>query len=344
MIKHSKAPSPVSRRSFVLGAGAAVAGAALLSACGSDSSDKKGSANGGDKLVKMHLGGYPAAAFSSYKLAVEEKAFEKAGIEVSFEEFADAGALYTAYRAGRVDGGLSGIPSVANLVATGVDRKVVFGMNRTTNGILVRSDSDIASLSDIKGKKIALFGGAIGSSVNMFFSLCREFFGVNPTKDCEVQYGAPDLIAELLVRGEVDLALTLDPAGVKQVVAGSCKYIGDQGVVLEERLSIPAIAQCWDFSSKYIDENPEAVEAFKRINLDYQTRFNNDQSLWDAALKELYGISDQKILDTVYQNQKGRQIETWGDTEKDQVATLLEFLSKNGEPDFLPKIPSGLFA
>jgi hypothetical protein len=50
------------------------------------------------------------------------------------------------------------------------------------------------------------------------------------------------------------------------------------------------------------------------------------------------------VLDTIWNNQKGRMVEQWGENDKKQAQELLTFLSQNGEPNFLPKVPDGLFA
>ncbi|MFV2125396.1 ABC transporter substrate-binding protein [Micromonospora sp. LOL_013] len=335
----------LSRRSVLAGLGGAFMGGVLLTACGSgdsdSDSDSTGAADGG--LTTIRLAGLPASALAAFKLAMSDGAFEAAGLDIQYEEYAEAAAVYTAYRANEVDGGLGGIPSTANLVATGVDRKVVFALQRTTNGILVRADSDIQSLADLRGRKLGLFGSAIGSSTNQFFALCREYHGFNPTTDCEVQYGAPNLMAELLGEGDVDMALVIDPAGADRVVSGEYRSLGDLGVLLEEATGLQAFTAGWDFATDFIDANQEAVQAFVDVNLEYQTRFNSDQSLWDAALRELYDIDDQAVLDVIWENQRGRLVEQWGEQEKQQAAELLTFLSENGEPEFLPEVPDGLF-
>ncbi|MEU5552827.1 MULTISPECIES: ABC transporter substrate-binding protein [unclassified Micromonospora] len=340
-MSHLNSPgAALSRRRLLTGLGGALVGSALLTACGSDDADS--SSNDGRTTIR--LAGIPASALAAFKLALKEGAFEEAGLDIRYEEYAESAAVYTAYRAGQVDGGLGGIPSTANLVATGVDRKVVFALQRTTNGILVRADSGIQSIADLKGRKLGLFGSAIGSSTNQFFALCREKHGFNPTTDCQVQYGAPNLMAELLGQGDVDMALVIDPAGAPELASGKYRSLGDLGVLLEEATGLKAFTAGWDFASEFIEKNREAVQAFVDVNLRYQTRFNNDQSLWDAALRELYNIDDQAVLDVIWNSQRGRLVEQWGDAEKQQAAQLLTFLSENGEPEFLPKVPDGLFA
>lgn len=332
---------PISRRRLLTGIGGAAVGGALLSACGDDDEDS-GASSGGTTTIR--LAGIPASALAPFKRAMAEDAFSKRNLNIQYKEYAESAAVYTAYRAGEVDGGLGGIPSLANLVASGVDRKVAFVLQRTTNGILVRSDSNISKLSDLKGKRLGLFGSAIGSSTNQFFALCRKYHGFNPTVDCQVRYGAPDLMANLLGQNEVDMALTIDPAGIPKVVSGEYRILGELGALLEEATGLQALTAGWDFDTRFLEENKDAVQAFIDVNLEYQKKFNADQKLWDEALKELYKISDQKVLDVIWNNQKGRLVEQWTDNDKKQAQDLLKFLSENGEPNFLPKVPEGLFA
>jgi NitT/TauT family transport system substrate-binding protein len=331
----------ISRRRLLAGFGGAAVGGVLLSACGNDEESGR-SADG--KTTTIRLAGIPSAPLSAFKRAMADKAFEKRGLNIQYKEYAESAAVYTAYRTGEVDGGLGGIPALANLVVSGVDRKVAFVLQRTTNAIMVRSNSNINTIKDLKGKRLGLFGSAIGSSTNQFFALCRKFHGFNPTVDCQVRYGAPDLMANLLGQNEIDMALTIDPAGIAKVVSGEYKIVGDIGPLIEEATGLKAMTAGWDFDTKFLGENQEAVTAFKEVNLEYQKKFNNDQTLWDAALKELYKVTDQKQLDIIWNNQKGRLVETWSDDDKKQAQDLLTFLSQNGEPNFLPKVPDGLFA
>ncbi len=341
---HSRSPvsaRSVSRRRLLTGIGGAAVGGLLLSACGDDEESGK-SADG--KTTSIRLAGIPTAALAPFKKAMAEDAFSKRDLNIQYKEYAEAAAVYTAYRTGDVDGGLGGIPSLANLVVSGVDRKVAFVLQRTTNGIMVRSNGNINTIADLKGKRLGLFGSAIGSSTNQFFALCRKYHGFNPTVDCQVRYGAPDLMANLLGQNEIDMALTIDPAGIPKVVSGEYKLIGDLGKLLEEATGLQALTAGWDFDTKFLSENKDAVQAFIDVNLEYQKKFNAEQKLWDEALKELYKISDQKVLDTIWNNQKGRMVEQWGENDKKQAQELLTFLSQNGEPNFLPKVPDGLFA
>ena len=337
----------LSRRSLLAGFGVA-AGTLALAACspaGASSTAATASAGAtAGTVTTINVAGIPTSALAPFKLAISEGAFTDVGLDIVYKEYAASDAVYTAYRAGGVDAGLGGIPSLANLVASGVDRKVVFALQRTTNGMLVRANDGISTVADLKGKKIGLFGSAIGSSANQFFALCRKYYDFDPMTEASVQYGAPSLLAELLGKGDIDMALVIDPAGTPQVASGAYVNIGDLGVVLEEKSGITAYTAGWDFDSKFLAANAAAVQAFVDVNLAYQAKFNKDQALWDAALKALYKIEDQAVLDIIFADQAGRLVETWGDTEKAEAQSLLEFLSENGQPDFLPSIPKNLFA
>jgi NitT/TauT family transport system substrate-binding protein len=336
--------APPARKRRYLIASVVLAGSLLLSACAGESDSPAATEEGSAaETTTINVAGIPTSALAPFKLAMSDGAFEDAGLDIVYKEYAAADAVYTAYRAGGVDAGLGGIPSLANLVNTGIDRKIVFALQRTTNGMLVRSDSGIETVADLKGKKLGLFGSAIGSSANQFFALAREYYDFDPMTEASVQYGAPDLLAELLKNGDIDMALVIDPAGTAGVASGEFTNIGDLGVLLEEETGLSTYTAGWDFDTKFLEANPEAVQSFVDVNLEYQKKFNDDQSLWDSALKDLYDIQDQDVLDLIYADQKGRLVEQWGDEEKEQAQELLDFLSKNGEKDFLPTVPEDLF-
>ena len=70
-----------------------------------------------------------------------------------------------------------------------------------------RPDSGIASLADLKGKKIGVAGGPLDKSWLMLQGLAAKRHGIDLAAEVEPVYGAPPLLNEKLQDGELDAVL-----------------------------------------------------------------------------------------------------------------------------------------
>ncbi len=124
-----------------------------------------------------------------------------------------------------VNGDFQFFPSIEN----GIDVKVVDGLHEGCIKFAVRPDSDIYTVNDLKGKKIAV--DEIGGTPHQTASLLLENAGISadPT-DGEVTflpYSDGNLEFEALFNGEVDVAAVWDPLGSVKEKAGEVRIIFD---------------------------------------------------------------------------------------------------------------------
>lgn len=123
--------------------------------------------------------------------------------------------------------GSGGLGSIVELNARGVPVKVIWGSSKMNNDILVRADSPIKDLGQLKGKKVGVLGGAASFSANMFMAVTQAFYDFDPRKDDKVQYGASALLASLLQRGEIEAFLSNDPVTSIELSKGKVRSIGE---------------------------------------------------------------------------------------------------------------------
>lgn len=111
--------------------------------------------------LPIRIGWQPSGEFRFF-VAKELHLFEKAGLQPEYIKFNAGPPTLAALKSGDIDVSFLGsAPAIAG-VAQGIDYKVIMPSNEglVLSALVVRADSGIRSLKDIKGKKIASSKGA----------------------------------------------------------------------------------------------------------------------------------------------------------------------------------------
>lgn len=184
-----------------------------------------------------------------------EKEFLKNGVTVEWQPFLSGPVMIEAAAGDRVD--LLAVGNMPPLVAKagGIDLKVIAkaAFNPATNALLVRPDSPIHSIADLKGKKVA---AQVGSSVHFFLGQLLSQASLS-LKDVQlVNLAGPDQ-GPALESGAVDAIILWMPYRTQLEQAGKARVIADSSHVAGG-LSLYAVRA--DFAQK----NPVLVESFLR--------------------------------------------------------------------------------
>jgi sulfonate transport system substrate-binding protein len=182
-----------------------------------------------------------------------EKAFAPLGVQVEYDFFLSGPLIIEAAAGDRVD--LMNVGNMPPIIARagGIDVKVIAkaGFNPATNAILVRPDSPLRSIADLKGKKVA---AQVGSSVHYFLYQVLKANGLSMEDVHLVNLAGPDQ-GPALESGSVDAIVLwmpyrtqLEMAGKARVLVDSSRASGNLGVFMVRN----------DFGKK----NPELVAAF----------------------------------------------------------------------------------
>lgn len=158
-----------------------------------------------------------------------------------------------------VNGDFQFFPSIENEVKV----KVVDGLHFGCIKLLVKKDSPIQGVEDLKGKKISV--DEIGGTPHQVASVWLEKNGISARQeDGEVTFlpfSDGNLAVEALKKGEVDVAALWDPFGSVQ------EKTGDYRVILDISTDEPFAGKycCFLYASeKLLDEKPEQIAALLR--------------------------------------------------------------------------------
>lgn len=169
----------------------------------------------------------PSAAFVPLYYAKEsgwiEDALSEYGVEVVWNEFESGPPMNESLASGSSDIGVVGDVPIVSAVAAGQDN-VLIALTcdaPLSYNLLVSPDSDIESVADLKGKKVAT---VVGSTAH---NLVNKLLGTADLtmQDIELVNISAGDVETVLVNGEVDAAAIWEPTVTRLVDKGTAKII-----------------------------------------------------------------------------------------------------------------------
>ncbi len=130
-------------------------------------------------------------------------------VEVQLIKFQSGPSLITAITAGQLDFGQAGDQPVIQAKANNVDLKIIgkFLFSDKVNGLIVRPDSGIKDIADLKGKKV---GVTVGSTGQQLLYVYLKAAGLKPADIQQVNLQPGDIVSSITFRN-IDAAVTWEP-------------------------------------------------------------------------------------------------------------------------------------
>lgn len=212
------------------------------------------------KMEKVVVSWLPIMQTMAYYVALEEKLFEKAGIEVDSKMFQSPNQIIDSLIAGQADfgapGAAAGITVIAESTYPGTFK--VFGLQGggikvklINDGLIVKNDSTIASFKDLKGKSLGHLPGIQWRTISRY--MLRQN-GLDPDKDVRLQEIAVGLQVPSVVAGSVDATLSLEPVGSIAIASKEAKRAMTNPVATV--IADPFYSGVAVLTTKFIKERP----------------------------------------------------------------------------------------
>ncbi|KMQ76851.1 ABC transporter substrate-binding protein [Marinobacter subterrani] len=151
-------------------------------------------------------------------LAYEAGLYKKYGLDAKLIEFSSGTDLIKGIVGGQLDIGVLGFSNAFTWVSRGADLKIVGGAQRGYHSLLVREDSGIESVADLKGKTLA--SQKQGSTADIVLKgVMLDNAGLD-SGELNIMGVAPAVAVQSLVGGRVDAAFLFEPYDrIAQLVA-----------------------------------------------------------------------------------------------------------------------------
>jgi NitT/TauT family transport system substrate-binding protein len=212
------------------------------------------------KMEKVVASWLPIMQTMAYYVALEEKLFEKAGIEIDSKMFQNPNQIIDSLVSGQADfgppGAAAGITVLAEARYPGTFK--VFGLQgggikvRLINdGLIVKNDSTIQSFKDLKGKSLGHLPGIQWRTISRHIVRSN---GLDPDKDVRLQEIAVPLQVASVVAGSVDATLSLEPVGSIAVASKEAKRAMTNPVAMF--IADPFYSGVSVLTTKFIKERP----------------------------------------------------------------------------------------
>jgi NitT/TauT family transport system substrate-binding protein len=293
--------------------------------------------------VTIRFGHVSSTTTFPLNLGIQRGIFQRRGLNVVPKQFADFGALYIGHRGGEVDMGSGGMASIVELHARGVPIKVIWGSSKMNNDILVRAESPIKDPGQLKGKRIGVLGGPSSTSANMLMGVLQAYYGFDPRKDGNVQYGASALLASLLQRGDVEGFMSNDPITAIELAKGRVRSIGEIGKIHASHGGHHPTVGGISVSDRLAAEHPDAVRAFLVSWLEAVDILKKDRKAWVELTQSVLGMKDEKVVNMLWERLPELWPEKWDEDNVKGEVQAMEFIARYAGSGFLEKIPASAF-
>ena len=161
--------------------------------------------------------------------------------------------------------------------------------------IMVPSDSNINSLSDIKNVQIGIAGGSIDKSWILLRAYTLKKYGYDIATEVEPAYAAPPLINGMVIKGELDGALNywnytarLKARNFKNIIS-----ITDVLPSLGIGKALPLIG--YVFREEWANDNPKTISGFLKASNEARQILNTNDEEWNRIIK-ITGAKDKETL------------------------------------------------
>jgi len=267
----------------------------------------------------------------------------KAGIEIALTEFASPDAGKLALNSGTVDLIVSDWLWVARERALG-GKLVFYPYSSAAGAVMVKADSPLHSLADLRGHVLAVAGGPLDKSWLLLRARALRD-GLDLKRETTVQYGAPPLIMEKSRQSDVDASLNFWNFCARMEAQGFRKMIDIRDVELGLGLKEPVSLVGFVFPARFADAHHDLVDRFIAVTRKANEIMTTSDAEWDAV-RPLMQVDDDatfKVFRTATREGMPRRPVA---AEEADARTLFKVLSEIGGAELVgpaPELDAGLY-
>ena len=257
---------------------------------------------------------------------------ERAGLDLQITEFASTDAGKLAVNSGSVDIAVVDWLWVARARALGAKLQF-YPYSSAVGAIMVKNDSPVKSLEDLKGHVLGVAGGPLDKSW-LIVQAAALRGGVDLKRTATLQYGAPPLIAQKLRQGEAEASLnfwnfcaSLETQGYRRILE-----VRDAEAALGLKEPVAVIG--YVFSEPFAAAHKSAIDRFIAITREADNIMLKSDEEWDA-LRPLMNAADEPTFrayrDRTREGMPRRSVAS----EASDAAALFKTLAAIGGPDLV---------
>lgn len=230
------------------------------------------------KADKVRLSWLPIMQTTALYVAVQDRLFERAGIEAELVQFQNPNQIIDSLVANQADAGAPGAAAGITMLAESryPGTFKVFGLqgggirvNRVNDGLIVKNGSPIKTFKDLRGRSLGHLPGIQWRTISRHMLRAN---GLDPDKDVRLQEIAVGLQVPSVVAGSIDATLSLEPVGSVAVASGEATraIVNPCATVIAD----PFYSGVSVLTTRFIKERPQVARKLVQV-LDQATRIAN---------------------------------------------------------------------
>lgn len=160
-------------------------------------------------------------------VAEQKHYFQKNGLNVHLQAFSSGPLLKRALEAGDLDVAYIGMPPVYHANAEGLNLRIIAKVNFGQASLIVRKNSTIHSLRDLRNRKIADVRSGSGMDILLRGFILTELARLDPITDVKLVHMRTNMMGASIQHGVVDAAFTWEPYVSQSVLLGHARVLLD---------------------------------------------------------------------------------------------------------------------
>lgn len=244
---------------------------------------------------------------------------------VEVKPFTNPGDMKAALLAGSLD--MTGTTIVTAITAASQGEPVVLvcGLSNKCSALVVTKDSDIKTIADLKGKKIAYVPGTMHHLL-LLEALTKA--GLDPAKDVElVRIDFFDM-GQALAQGTVDAFYSGEPYPSMAIADGYGKIL----LYPDDKEGFGIINSAMMTTKDEIKNNPEMIQRLVTAHVKATEYLNKNRDAWlSKAVK--FG-TDRKVLDVAADN-----IQLFYDIDENYMKSVQNLAQRMKEQGLITEVP-----
>lgn len=176
---------------------------------------------------KLKIGWVYAMANAPVVIAKEKGFFKDAGVDVEILSFTSGPIVHQALAAGELDMAYIGSPPVYHWYSRGLESRILAKVNYGQAAVMVRKDSGIDKLNDLRGKKMAGVRKGSGMDVLLRGYVLGQASSLTPDKDVQIVPMPSGNMGPSVEAKVVDGAFIWEPFTSQYELKGESKVIFD---------------------------------------------------------------------------------------------------------------------
>ena len=255
-----------------------------------------------------------------------------AGLDLKISEYASPDAGKLALNGGSVDLAVVDWLWVARARALGA-KLLFYPYSSAVGSVMVKADSPVRNIGDLKGKVLAVAGGPLDKSwLIVQAAALRE--GIDLKRETTLEYGAPPLIFQKLRQGEAAASLNFWNFSAKLEAEGYRRILDVRKAQAMLGLNEPVALVGYAFSEAFAASHKSTIDRFIAVAQQANAIMLRSDEEWDA-LRPLMNAEDEWTFGTFRDRTREGMPRRPIAAEEADARALFRTLAKIGGPDLV---------